>query len=56
MEHLDLRELSERLNLPIDRLRYVLNQDLVPFRSWFRAQFHLTMRLRLFGRGNDVSS
>ena len=38
MEHLDLRELSECLNLPIERLRYVANQDLVPFRTWFQSE------------------
>ncbi len=38
MEYLDLRELSARLSLRIDRLRYVLNQELVPHRDWFNAE------------------
>ncbi len=38
MEYFELRELSERLEIPIERIRYIVNQDLVPFRDWLVAE------------------
>ena len=34
MAKYDLKHVSDRLSLPIRRLRYVLDQDLVPYRDW----------------------
>lgn len=35
---LNLRQLSEGLKLPLSRLRYVVNQKLVPIRDWYTAE------------------
>ena len=35
LELFDLRDVSNRIGLPIRRLRYVLEQELVPNRTWF---------------------
>lgn len=37
MEEMDLRELSRRVHVPVRRLRYVLDHELVPNRHWFVA-------------------
>src|SRR5262245_39273149 len=38
MDNYDLKDLSECFGLPLDRLRYVFNQKLVPQRDWFIAE------------------
>ena len=38
LEYMELRELSNRIGIPVRKLRYVLDHDLVPNRDWFVAE------------------
>lgn len=44
--HLTLRQISERLNLPLDRLRYVVNQELMESNEWFVSETEVGQPLR----------